>query len=150
DRQIDAFSRGIGPRWRQNVLLSQDRACALDQQPGALIAVGDDGLADQDSFIGFEFNLERHVMGLLPLPSKQRWRLREQTPSGEFQWWRTRRRAAASRGIIGTGGAPLGSPARPETTRWSTVAGGSARPAGWRLLRWSRPVSGCPSLPAVC
>src|SRR6185436_5216460 len=94
-RQIDALGRRVGPLGGEDVLLAQDRARSLDHQPGSLIAIGDDGLANQNAFVGLELDLERHgVISWLPdrgatvrlFPFwvddlKRRWRLRVQTPS---------------------------------------------------------------------
>jgi hypothetical protein len=58
--EVEPLSRRIRLADGDDVLLAQDRHCALDHQACALIVVGDDALADDDAFARFEFDLQRH------------------------------------------------------------------------------------------
>jgi hypothetical protein len=60
DGEIDALCRSIGGGERHDVLLAQDRHLALDEQPRALIDVGDDAIADDHAFVRFELYFQRH------------------------------------------------------------------------------------------
>ena len=64
--EIDALGRRIGLRRRHDVFFPQDGRVALDQQPGALIAVGHEAIAEDEALACFEFDLEAHVV---PLPA---------------------------------------------------------------------------------
>ena len=60
--EIDQLGRRVGGLGRQDVLLAQDRnPVAVDQQPGALIGIGDDAGADDDSLVRLEFDFQGHA-----------------------------------------------------------------------------------------
>ena len=46
----------VGVLGGQDVLLAQDRASPFDQEPGALVGVGDDAFADDDAFARLELD----------------------------------------------------------------------------------------------
>src|SRR6476661_4299523 len=73
DREIDALCWRIGALRGEDILLAQDRNMALDQEPRALVVIGDDALAEDDPLAGFQLDLERHgpVLGSL----RRSWRL---------------------------------------------------------------------------
>lgn len=58
--QIDPLRRRVGRFRRVDVFLTQQRFLALDEDMGAVISIGDDRGADDESFAGAEFNLESH------------------------------------------------------------------------------------------
>lgn len=60
DRQIDPLRRRVGGFRRVDVFLTQERFLALDEDMRAVISIGDDRGADDESFAGAEFNLESH------------------------------------------------------------------------------------------
>ncbi len=61
DGEIDALGRRVRLLRRHNVFFAQDRRMALDQQPRALVAIGDQTVAEDEAFAGFELDLEAHV-----------------------------------------------------------------------------------------
>src|SRR5262245_58442290 len=63
-RQVDALGRRVGALDGEDVLLAQDRNVALDEEPRALVVVGDHAFAENDALTRLELNLERH--GILP------------------------------------------------------------------------------------
>src|SRR6185312_14123591 len=104
-----------------------------------LIAIGDDGIADQDSFVGLELDLECH-QPLLSVPLKRKWRLREANAILEFDAERRRPAVTGRTGgsATGTAAAPPDWLAKPARVPWSTVVAAFAGPAGLRPLRWCR------------
>src|SRR6266702_2244520 len=74
DREIDAFGRRVGALRGQDVLLAEDRRAALDQQPGPLVGVGDDAVAEDDALARLELDLQGH--GFLRTGRRRRNRFR--------------------------------------------------------------------------
>jgi len=55
--EINQLGRRVGGLWREDVFFAQDRnPVAVDQQPGALIGVGDHAGADDDPLVGLELD----------------------------------------------------------------------------------------------
>ncbi len=50
---------------RHDVFFAQDRCIALDQQSCALVTVGDQAIAENEAFTGFQLDFETHLMPLL-------------------------------------------------------------------------------------
>ncbi len=48
-----------------DVLFAQDRRIALDQKARALTAVGDEAIAENEAFAGFQLDFETHLVPLL-------------------------------------------------------------------------------------
>ena len=55
-----ALRRAIGAGKGHDVLFAQDRHLSLDEQPRALIDIGDDAIANDHTFVRFELDLQRH------------------------------------------------------------------------------------------
>src|SRR5262245_15310390 len=60
-REIDTLSWRICAVAGQNVLLAQDRRLAVNYKPGALVSVGNDAVADDDTLARLELHLQGHV-----------------------------------------------------------------------------------------
>jgi hypothetical protein len=58
--EIDPFGRAVSAGQGHDVLFTQDRHLAVDEQPRALIDIGDDAIANDHAFVWFEFDLQRH------------------------------------------------------------------------------------------
>ncbi len=56
-----SFARLSASAQRHDVLLAQDRDRTLDQEARALAGIGYDAIAEQDLFVGLEFDLEGHI-----------------------------------------------------------------------------------------
>jgi len=66
-RQIDELRRRIGVFRGHDVFFAQDRdVVAVDQEPRALIGVGDHAGADDDSLVRLEFDFQGHPCSPLP------------------------------------------------------------------------------------
>ena len=56
NNKINAFARGVSLRLAQNKLFAKDRNIALNIETRPLIVIGDERFADDDTFMGFQFN----------------------------------------------------------------------------------------------
>ena len=65
DSEIDAFGWRIGLLGGHDVFFAQDRGVALDQEPRALTAVGDEAIAKNEALAGLQLNFETHLVPLL-------------------------------------------------------------------------------------
>ena len=69
--EIDPLGRTVGAGQGHDVFFAQDRHLALDEQPRALIDIGDDAIADDHALAGFHFDFESHPglqFRVLPVP----------------------------------------------------------------------------------
>src|SRR4029077_15499747 len=105
--------------------LAQDRRLAFDQQPGALLVVGDDALAEDHPLARLELHLQCHG------PPAD-WSRDRTADRGEI--WLTNSNRAESRPssiakpcdrISRTAARPPGRPGRRATARWWRAADGS-------------------------
>src|SRR5690606_24545169 len=131
--KIDALGRAVGCGRSEDVLLTQDRRLAVNEQSRALVGIGDDAIADDQTFAGLELDLEGHgrprIVGAgVSIADEQKRRAEARLPVILMPSIRLR-----------TGGAPPGRPARPSRGPSRRAAGGSGGPAGWRRPRWCRP-----------
>ena len=68
DGEIHAPGRRIGLRGRHDVLFAQDGRVALDHKPGALLAVRDEAIAQNETLAAFQLDLETHCMPFCAAP----------------------------------------------------------------------------------
>ena len=60
DGEIDALGRRVGTIAGQDVLLTEDRRRALDHEPGPLVGIGDDAVAEDDALTSLQLDLQSH------------------------------------------------------------------------------------------
>ena len=60
--EIDSLDRRVRGFRRQDVLLAQDRRITIDQECRTVLGIGDDALADHDSFERLQLDSEGHFL----------------------------------------------------------------------------------------